>query len=338
MEQIQAKKPIYKIDKILGSGLTSQVYKAFREDDKGWSRQNVALKIIHSENQVQVLKREFDSLLNINSKHCVKMLAWENLQRGPALVLEYIEGVTLAQLLKSTTLSRELIEEIMSQCQLGLETLHAEGVFHGDLNLKNIMVDSSGIVKLIDFGFQGADDQYLTPQFSSPERLRGESPTTRSDFYSWESIYRYLLDYSFPNEEAFFPTSVSRATRRRALAENVKKAMTQKKMETLCFSTNQTQSKKWKSAAVSVLVFLSVLAQPILSQSRPQYFPLELRAARWIELKINDLPGEYAPIEKKWLRPGSYNIVIKNSEGTFNKTMVFPQSWEAWKEKNKNLF
>ena len=338
MKEIQAKKPIYKIEKLLGSGVTSQVYKAFREDDKGWSRQGVALKIIHSENQVQVLKKEFESLLNIHSKHCVKMLAWENLERGPALVLEYIEGITLFQLIKSAPVERELIEEIMSQCQLGLETLHTEGVFHGDLNLKNIMIDSSGIVKLIDFGFQGSGDQYLTPKFSSKARLEGHPPTKESDLFSWEAIYRYLLEFNFPADALTFSTSLSRASRRRKLSELVKKSMSQKKMETLCVPSTQAKSKRWRSWVASILVFFTLLVQPALSQNQPQYHPLELRSAKWFKIKINDLPSEYGPIEKKWLRQGAYQIVIKNSKKTIRKNLAFPQAWQKWKANKKSLF
>jgi hypothetical protein len=88
----------------------------------------------------------------------------------------------------------------------------------------------------------------------------------------------------------------------------------------------------------SSLVFFTVLVQPALSQNQPQYHPLELRSAKWFKIKINDLPSEYGPIEKKWLRQGAYQIVIKNSKKTIRKNLAFPQAWQKWKANKKSLF
>ena len=60
MKRIKSKNVYYEIEKQIGDGLTSEVYKAFRVDGQGWTKQPVALKIIKSKKDVRILKREFD--------------------------------------------------------------------------------------------------------------------------------------------------------------------------------------------------------------------------------------------------------------------------------------
>lgn len=83
---------------------------------------------------------------------------------NPYLLLEYIRGCTLGELLKGTRLSRPEINLIISQVLAGLEAIHRSGITHNDLNPFNVMIDRVGGVKLIDFGicstrFKSANDQ-----------------------------------------------------------------------------------------------------------------------------------------------------------------------------------
>ncbi len=344
MECLQANKAIYKIEKILGAGLTGQVYKAFREDDKGWSQQVVALKIIHSKKQVQVLKKEFENLTKVHSKNCVKVHAWENLNRGPALVLEYIEGVTLQQLIKASALDEELIFEVISQCFLGLKSLHEVKVFHGDLNLKNIMINTDGVVKLIDFGFQGGDSHYLTPEFSSPERLKGEAPTSQSDLFSLLQIEKFLCGEKEQSSEDFFNRDHrSRAGRRRSLSFLVKNAiLLNNKVETICLNKSpRNLTLGWMvrnglKFTVVGTVFFSVLLSSLLLCKDPEYYDFNLRSSDWFEIGINQLPFQHGPIDNKTLRKGVYKIVFKSPKGVRQTQLSFPSQLKVWKKENIN--
>ena len=153
MGKISTSQVYYEIQEKIGEGLTSEVYKAFRSDPNGWTRQEVALKIVKSRKSIQILKREFEKLLKIRSKYCVQVIAWESLPQGQALVLEFLNGLTLEKIERRGGLTKDLTCEVLSQSLLGLKALHRQGIVHGDLNLKNIIVTGTGVVKLIDFGF-----------------------------------------------------------------------------------------------------------------------------------------------------------------------------------------
>lgn len=189
MAHITSESPTYKLETSLGEGLSSCVYKAERLDSRGHSKQQVVLKILKNQNQVEWLRQEFEALSKIDSPYCVRMLAWENLKLGPALVLEYIEGVTLYELLLSGVIEDPHIFEIIAQVQIGLTCLENAGRFHGDLNLKNIMVDKTGCVKLIDFAtslldFSISKEIIGTPPYLAPEIWSGGLRSIKSDLFA----------------------------------------------------------------------------------------------------------------------------------------------------------
>jgi serine/threonine protein kinase len=181
----------YKVLQSLGEGLSSIVYKAIREDGQGLSEQTVVLKVLKSENAVRWLKREFDALKKIESAHCVRVLGWENFSEGPALVLEFIEGVTLYELGQNFLLGEPLIQQIESHVVSGLKDLASANLFHGDLNPQNILIDRWGRAKLIDFGSlpgQDAAELVGTPAYMSKFAWQNEVADLQSDLQSWQLI------------------------------------------------------------------------------------------------------------------------------------------------------
>ncbi len=320
MRRLKAQKTSYEIKEPLGSGLTSDVYKAFRVDDRGWTSQEVALKIIKSKNDVQILKKEFENLLKVESKYCVRIHAWENLQSGPALVLEYIDGVTLHELLDADLLTVELCREILAQISLGLSSLHRHQVFHGDLNLKNIMINTDGVVKLIDFGFGDAKSgQLLTPCFASPTRLAGAPPCSVTDRESLRSIQKHMLA-RFTNEQAVDKVSAlhTKARHRRSLALKVTALKIRKSKKTTRLPIQSPALSRSVSVKPLLLLlsFLLTLVLPLLFQEPVQRFPLEIRSQRWFLVSLNGLPMQYGPVEIKNLRYGDYNIRWQGAEGS----------------------
>lgn len=204
----------YDIEKQAGEGLTANVFKAVRRDSRGHSRQTVALKILKSETAIPWLRREFDTLARVNSPHCVRVLAWENGNDGCALVLEWIDGLTLFDLARSESLSLDLIEEIVAQIELGLRDLDREGLHHGDLSPKNVLIDRRGCVKIVDFATYGLEGAAIqgTPAYIAPEIWRGESTSIEADLFALALI-------SADTSQSFFglPSDVNEA-RARSLA------------------------------------------------------------------------------------------------------------------------
>ncbi len=198
MKTIKSESSSYQIEFCLGEGLSSRVYRAKRFDSRGHSEQTLVLKILKNKKQVECLRQEFDALSRLDSQYCVRVLNWENLDGGPALVLEYIDGITLFELLTTGALEDAIVDEILSQVQLGLAALENVGRFHGDLNLKNIMIDKNGVVKLIDFATSYSDQMLKqeligTPQYLAPEVWRGEPRTIKSDLFALGLIASDIL-------------------------------------------------------------------------------------------------------------------------------------------------
>ncbi len=185
-EAVRPEGCVYKLISLLGEGLTSRVFAAVREDSRGFSRQRVVLKILKAETDLPWLKREFRILSNIRSPHCVRILGWENFSEGPALVLEHIDGVSLAELASAKKLDASEVDEITAQIQDGLRTLHESGICHGDLSPANVMIDREGILRLIDFAIGTSENGHLvgTPTYMAPEIWSAQPVSPASDLFS----------------------------------------------------------------------------------------------------------------------------------------------------------
>jgi serine/threonine protein kinase len=190
MSELRPEGAVYKIDKVVGHGQTATVFRALREDSRGHSSQAVALKILNNKTSVPSLRREFEALARIDSPHCVRVLGWENLAEGCALVLEWIDGVNLLELGQSSAkgagLADGIVDEILAQAFAGLRALQENGLFHGDISPRNILVDRQGCVKLIDFATVPNTESELigTQAYLSPELWRGGTHSLEADLFA----------------------------------------------------------------------------------------------------------------------------------------------------------
>ncbi len=124
---------------------------------------------------------------------------------GPFLVMELLDGRSLAQLV-SEPLSTRAACELLAQVAAALETLHHEGILHGDIKAENILVveDTTErrrrVTKLLDFGLASrgavalaAGERFAgTAEYFAPERVRGAGPSVGSDLYAL-GVLGYLL-------------------------------------------------------------------------------------------------------------------------------------------------
>ena len=127
------------------------------------------------------------------------------------IVTEYIEGQTLAQwMIDNPKPSVESVRKIIEQIAQGLRAFHRLDMLHQDLRPENIMIDTSGTVKIIDFGstsVPGIDEMKSsdedmpilgTAQFTAPEYFLGEYPTAKADQFSLAVIAYQMLSGKLP--------------------------------------------------------------------------------------------------------------------------------------------
>ena len=117
------------------------------------------------------------------------------------IVMEFVEGQTLTQWMKTQRFSVAQIKHVIYNAGMGLDFAHENGVFHRDVKPDNIMVTKSGIVKVMDFGIARVVESDLTktgsvmgtPAYMSPEQVNGLKIDARSDIFSLGVILYELL-------------------------------------------------------------------------------------------------------------------------------------------------
>jgi eukaryotic-like serine/threonine-protein kinase len=304
----------YELLELLGEGGQGAVYKALRRDRGSGLEQIVALKVLHSETAVSLWRQEFQSLSTVRSEYCVRVFSFERYQSRPALALEYVEGLSLAQLGQNLWLAPEEIEEITAQLEIALKDLHRHGVFHGDLSPQNVLLDVRGQVKVLDFGLANCNEEHsrVTPRFAAPERLNGGSSSVASDLFALGKIESFLrgndsLDSPYlhlaPHLRRFQDLCPS-FERQDQLARKVEAILFRQKAGVLAATETQTgkRQKTWslKAFVVGAITSFMVLATSSAGQSR--YFipsaTLSLRTVKWHYFLLDGHPLGYSPISQ----------------------------------------
>jgi len=194
----------YKIIREIGAGGMAQVFLA---QDTRLNRE-VALKKVHKhlKNQSHTIKRfekEAQVIAKLSHPNIIKLFDYGiDEDDSQYLVMEYIEGKTLTEIIaENRPFSNTVLLSLMSQILAGLSAAHAKGIYHRDIKPANIMVDSLGVVKIMDFGVAYLVDQdSLTmtgtfvgsPNYISPEQARGDQLTEKTDVFSVGTLmYEY---------------------------------------------------------------------------------------------------------------------------------------------------
>ena len=148
---------------------------------------------------IEMLRREYEISYTLSHPCVVNILGFEeNTEVGPALVMEYIDGVTLDEFMR-TRPSRQQSRQVLDDILDGVDYLHKRGIVHNDLKPSNIIITSSSRAKIIDFGFSSSEDSAYSgvrggsDGYTAPEILRGEkSMCPASDIYSVGKIMKYM--------------------------------------------------------------------------------------------------------------------------------------------------
>ncbi len=178
----------------LGKGGMAQVYRGLHE---GLQRE-VAIKELTPDaaknlEQLSRFKRESMALAGFRHQHIVTLYDLVEKNDGLYMVMELVDGPTLGELIKEAPLPPDAVAVIGLQLASALEHAHFHRVVHRDLKPGNVMLNSWGDTKLMDFGIAQQEDldrltrtgmAVGTPSYMSPEQVTGGLVDPRSDIYS----------------------------------------------------------------------------------------------------------------------------------------------------------
>jgi Tol biopolymer transport system component len=208
---------VYEIVDLLGTGSMGEVYRA--RDTR--LHRDVAIKVLRSPvaagpDRLARFEREARLLASLNHPNIAQIHGFEDSGGVPALVMELVPGVTLAERLAQGALSRDEAFVIARQVSDALEAAHEQGVVHRDLKPANIKITPGRRVKVLDFGLAtrprvggwspeeadlptaledrtGEGVILGTPAYMSPEQARGTPVDKRTDIWAFGCILYEML-------------------------------------------------------------------------------------------------------------------------------------------------
>ena len=198
----------YRILGEIGSGGSGAVYRAYSPS----TRRAVALKTLEPNGDVAVVTERFrrEVLLTseINHPNVIDILD-EGEDGGVYFIVMEMMPLSLRDALSAGSLPISRAMDVCRQAALGLKAAHERDIIHRDVTPNNILLDSSGAVKVADFGLARAEDlrsiaEYLrtvtvagnpigTPLYRSPEQWRSQHADVRSDIYSLGVVLHEML-------------------------------------------------------------------------------------------------------------------------------------------------
>jgi eukaryotic-like serine/threonine-protein kinase len=206
----------YQILDTIAHGGMGTVYRAVRDDDA--FRKTVALKLVrgrHTHSFERRFRQEREILARLQHPNIATVLDGGTTGDGqPYLVMEYLDGQPITAFCAARGLGTAARVVLFRSVCDAVQYAHQNLVIHRDIKPGNVLVDSRGVPKLLDFGIakllaSGVDPDIaptatvlplMTPEYASPEQVRGETVTTASDVYSLGVLLYELLAGRRPYE------------------------------------------------------------------------------------------------------------------------------------------
>jgi serine/threonine protein kinase len=213
---IDARIAQYRIVGKLGTGGMGDVYRAVRADDQ--YEKQVAIKLVRqgldSESVYNRFRQERQILAGFEHENIARLIDGGSTDEGdPYFVMELVEGQPIDEYCDELKLGVAARLDLFQKVCSAVQYAHQRLVVHRDIKPSNILVTADGVPKLLDFGIAtilsaDADSEradptitalrVMTPQFASPEQLRGQTITTATDIYSLGVVLYRLLTGRLP--------------------------------------------------------------------------------------------------------------------------------------------
>jgi len=216
---------VYQIEAEIGHGGMGEVYRAVRAD--GQYKREVAIKLVRGGYDTAVVLERFlherQILASLDHPNIARLYDGGTTEEGlPYLVMELIEGTPIDQYCEEHDLGVNERLKLFTQVCAAVQYAHQRLVIHRDIKPSNILVTAEGVPKLLDFGIAKILDptaaaettlmRPMTPEYASPEQVRGEAITTATDVYSLGVVlYRLLAGRSPYHESTRTPLEFARA-------------------------------------------------------------------------------------------------------------------------------
>jgi eukaryotic-like serine/threonine-protein kinase len=208
LREVQAGRRIgpYLVEQKIGHGGMGEVFAASRAD--GQFEKKVALKLVRSGYDTSFILERFRTerqiLANLDHPNIARLLDGGTTEDTiPYLVMELVEGVSIDSYCDAHKLSVTERLLLFRQVCAAVQYAHQRLVIHRDIKPSNILVTKEGVPKLLDFGIAKILDasgsteatmlRPMTPEYASPEQVRGEPISTSSDVYSLGVVLYQLL-------------------------------------------------------------------------------------------------------------------------------------------------
>ncbi len=194
----------YRIVAKLGDGGMGSVYRAVDE----MLDREVAIKVLRPElaqnaSLIERFRQEAIALARLNHPNIATLHGLERHGESLLMVMEFVRGQTLEAIVqRSGRIAWRRAAELCAEVLLALDHAHDKGVVHRDIKPANVMLDGSGMVKVMDFGIarlMGKNRQTQvghsvgTPMYMAPEQLRGEEVDGRTDLYAAGAVLFELI-------------------------------------------------------------------------------------------------------------------------------------------------
>jgi hypothetical protein len=212
-ERLERLLPAYQILELIGRGGMSTVHRARQRS----LDREVAVKLLPAELAAQPgfvarFEREARALARLNHPHIVTVHDSGVVEGHCYLVMEYVSGLSLRQLMRQRTLEPAEALALVPQICDALSYAHENGIVHRDIKPENILLDTRGQVKIADFGLAKlnepeADGGTLTathqvmgtPRYMAPEQMQGAHGVDhRADIYSLGIVFYEMLTGELP--------------------------------------------------------------------------------------------------------------------------------------------
>lgn len=339
----------YFIESILSKNGMGEVYLANLRGEGGFKKQ-VVIKLAKPElSKNERLRKQFirEATLSAQLSHqnIVQVFDFGFDNERPYLVMEYMEGVNLRELLDyGVEFTQSMTASVISQVLSGLEEAFQKNIIHRDLSPSNILINKYGIVKIADFGLAKFENEPQTAEiwgklsYIAPEIINGENADYKSDLYSLGKIGEELLKNRDPKLEEIVKSLLlsreDRASNPSLIIQSLKDIESNGISElsriviSLLVKHDDIKpvektgrivsgSKYLKLAATSLLFLALILStgsvdRSVLARDERAFSILNLNVVPWAYVYIDDVFWGETPIIGKKVAAGSYKVVFTN--------------------------